>query len=139
MVNGMGQRRALVVGIAEFAAGSRTVPGVEAAIDTAAWPPLPEAGDWAGRAAAVLDELGYQVTLLAGATAPAAADLGAAVTRTIQEVGPDDVMIVHVITHGDQPPDLDTAYAIGADGRRDEACNVDDLGQHRLRRAAAIG
>ncbi|MFM9609190.1 hypothetical protein DF268_01100 [Streptomyces sp. V2] len=32
-------------------------------IDSAAWPPLPEAGDWADRATAVLDELGYQVTL----------------------------------------------------------------------------
>ncbi|MGW0916652.1 AAA family ATPase [Streptomyces sp. NPDC002784] len=121
----MGQRRALVVGIAEFAASSRTVPDAEEAIDSAAWPPLPDAGDWAGRVATMLDELGFQVTLLAGATAPAAADLGAAVTRTIQEVGPDDVVIVHVITHGDQPPDMDTAYAIGADGRRDETCNVD--------------
>ncbi|WP_446044813.1 AAA family ATPase [Streptomyces olivaceus] len=121
----MGQRRALVVGIAEFAAGSRSVFDADEAADSPAWPPLPDAGDWAGRAAAMLDDLGYQVTLLAGATAPTAADLGAAVSRTIQEMGPDDVVVVHVITHGDQPPDLDTAYAIGADGRRDEACNVD--------------
>ncbi|MDX3388102.1 caspase family protein [Streptomyces niveiscabiei] len=125
MVSGMGRRRALVVGIAEFAADSRTAPDAEEAIGSAAWPPLPEAGDWADRAAAVLDELGYQVTLLAGEKAPTAADLGAAVTRTLQEAGPDDVVIVHVITHGDQPADLDTVYAIGADGRRDEACNVD--------------
>ncbi|MCK2240897.1 hypothetical protein MZC64_23880 [Crossiella sp. S99.2] len=123
----MAVRRALVVGIAAFANGR----GDELSYDeqepgwSASWPPLPGADDWAGRLAAVLDDLGYHVTLLVGTAAPNAADLGAAVIRIITESDPDDVVIVHVITHGYQPLDLDIAYAIGADGCRDEACDVD--------------
>jgi len=92
---------------------------------TSPWTPIPGADHWARQMSTVLDDLDYRVTLLAGATAPEAAALSAAVFDFLGSADPDDTMIVHVITHGDQPADLDTVYAIGADGRRQESCNVD--------------
>ncbi|MFF0227027.1 hypothetical protein [Streptomyces sp. NPDC004629] len=126
----LGVRRALIVGIADFIAA----PAASAAesdwvdeeyIGQVRWRPIPGADDWAAQVSAALEDLGYRVTLLTGDASPGSGELGAAVCAVIRECEADDVLIVHVITHGDESPETDTVHAVGADGQRHELSDVD--------------
>ncbi|WP_214111026.1 AAA family ATPase [Acrocarpospora catenulata] len=86
------------------------------------WPPLPFAPH-AREAVSALRALGYR-------TVPhirenlTSAELGALVRNEVRAGGPDDVLLVHVLTHG-QVVNQSTLYALGSDARRDPDADVE--------------
>ncbi|WP_433332870.1 caspase family protein [Spirillospora sp. CA-294931] len=104
-------RRALCIGVSGFAD-----PG---------WSALPDAADDAARLAEVLGALGYDCDALGGEAATTEA-IGAAFYRAVEELGPDDLLVVTVLSHGDLAVETGELYVVGSDGARHRAGRVGD-------------
>ncbi|WP_267900915.1 caspase family protein [Actinomadura craniellae] len=92
-------RRALSVGVGSFG-GRRDA--------------LPFAPELAERLRTALGALGYECTEPAPLTGE---DLGTAVHQTISAAAPDDVLVIHVISHGQTADGTGRLYVVGPDGR----------------------
>src|SRR5690242_3191318 len=98
---GVATRRALSIGVARFEGrdGLGFAPGLVREL------------------AAELAALGYAVDEVPEDTL-ASADLGARVTKSLSSAAPDDLWIVHLVTHGEGLDGEATVFAIGSDGVR---------------------
>ncbi|WP_437066056.1 AAA family ATPase [Streptomyces sp. enrichment culture] len=105
-------RRALTIGVTGFA------PHPEYGLEGEGPDPLPFAQDRVAALRRVLEHeaFGYECTTLTGtgrSPGPTAAELGAAFHDMLAAAGADDVLIVHVLSHG--VPRTTGLYALGSD------------------------
>ena len=113
------RRRALCIALSRFGdldGGLDYEPG------TGAKDPLPFAGQRAEAVSAALQQLGYACDTADETTLPTAAALGAAVTEAISQLGDNDVLVVHVLSHGENAQS--GVHVVGADGDWTPATNV---------------
>lgn len=111
------RRRALSIGIPSFGAES-----VDGEPPPGSWQPLPFAGKRARALVTVLEQLGYDCDVKDEPIS--AVELGNAVREAIKTSGPDDVLIVHVLSHA-YVTESGALYVVGGDGRHDEATDVE--------------
>src|SRR5215472_2008809 len=104
------KRHALCLGISSFSAADdgAAEPGL------GEWCSLPFAEPMAATLHKHLADLGY-AHLTRGSRGLGAAALGESVRSAVCAAGRDDVLVVHVLSHGHQA--TTALYAIGADGR----------------------
>ncbi|MEU8006192.1 hypothetical protein AB0B66_33965 [Catellatospora sp. NPDC049111] len=114
----MSTRHALCVGVPLF--GPRSRPGEESL--PGAWPAMPFAPQRTQALAEVLTRLGYTCRVVTEGMA--AADLGGIVAKAIDDAGPDDVLIVHVLSHG-HVTESGALYVVGGDGEHHLLTDVD--------------
>ncbi|WP_456049249.1 Clp protease N-terminal domain-containing protein [Actinomadura craniellae] len=105
-----GVGRALCVGV-----GSAPDPGRE----------LPYAAELADRLRTALTGLGYECAPAPEAE-PSAAALGTAVHEHIDAAAPGEVLVVHVIAHGERSNETGKLYVVGADGQTHRLAQVED-------------
>ncbi|SEG94292.1 AAA ATPase domain-containing protein [Thermomonospora echinospora] len=109
-------RRALCAVIGSFHSGEDEPP-------TGTPADIPGADALRGQMTAALARLGYHCVTLNGNES--AAELGTAVLGFLREPMPaGGVRVVHVLSHGVQPPNYDGLEVLGADGRADELTDV---------------
>jgi hypothetical protein len=101
-------RRALSLGIASFGSTEDPEPDLEAPS------PLPFAVDRTRALCRVLVGLGYQMQPQ-GAQSPPAELLGQQVSSAITAAASDDILVVHVLSHG-HLAESGAVYVVGADG-----------------------
>jgi hypothetical protein len=106
-------RRALCVGVPTFGAGAKPVR-----------PPLPFAPDRVAAVAEALRTFGYDVTANADPEKLTGAELARAVREASDGLGPDDVLIIHIVTHGRLMND-GALYLYGGDGVCHETGQID--------------
>ncbi|MFG2042352.1 Hsp70 family protein [Dactylosporangium sp. NPDC048998] len=104
------QRRALCIGIGTFPSQTQN-----------AWRQLPFAGERAIALEGALTRLGYKCTRLDD---PSAASLGQAVHDLLDELGSDDVLIVHVLSHG-TITGAKALQVVGAEGQSDWRAEIE--------------
>ena len=110
-------RRALSLGIASFGSVEDSEP------DLGAPSPLPFAVDRTRALRQVLVGLGYQMQPQ-GAQSPSAEVLGQQVSSTITAAASDDIVVVHVLSHG-HLGESGGVYVVGADGRTHALSDVE--------------
>jgi hypothetical protein len=110
-------RRALSLGIASF--GSTEDPEA----DLQALSPLPFAVNRTQALGRVLAGLGYQMPPQ-GAQGPPAEVLGQQVSSTITAAASNDILVVHVLSHG-HLAESGAVYVVGADGRTHALSDVE--------------
>ncbi|MFI7121945.1 hypothetical protein [Amycolatopsis sp. NPDC049868] len=112
-VSGTGRRQALSIGIESF--GRPTDPGLEPDLDR--YPPLPFAGERSSALRTELAEHGYSCFPV-DMEGLGAAELGETLRSLIKSAGPHDVLVVHLLSHGDVL--ASGLHAVGADGECDD-------------------
>jgi hypothetical protein len=105
-----GAYRALSIGVTSF--GDR--------FDT-----LPDAAKWASALRAQLDALGYATGDPVAAADLTSEAIGSAVQQEIEAAGEDDILVVHVVTHGDVVERNNTLYVLGSDGATHPQADVE--------------
>ena len=110
-------RRALSLGIASFGSTEDSEP------DLRTPGPLPFAEDRTRALRRVLVGLGYQMQPH-GTQSPAAEVLGQQVSSTITAAASDDILVVHVLSHG-HLAESGAVYVVGADGRTHALSDVE--------------
>jgi hypothetical protein len=105
----------LSVGIGSFASDGASRPGT--------FNPLPFAGARSARVTEALGSLGYQHHD-PPADLGSAALIGQHVSASIADSGPDDVLVVHVLSHG-HLAETGSLYVIGPDGRTHPLTDVE--------------
>ena len=104
-----GKKRSSVnIGVASFEGDDGTEP------DLARLQPLPFANERVGALRNALTSLGYSCSD-AGAPNPSSKDLGRLVEDAIDASNANDVLVVHILSHG-QTAETGAVYAIGSDG-----------------------
>ncbi|WP_229075599.1 hypothetical protein [Actinoplanes sp. DH11] len=104
-------RKAVLIGIERFG-GPATDPEIPA---DHAWDPLEMAGDRIKALGAVLTRFGYDCVAPDDTRRLRAADLAGHFWAAADELGPDDVLLVHVLSHG-MLTRAGTLYVVGSDG-----------------------
>jgi hypothetical protein len=99
-------RRALTIGVTGFADGL---------------PDLDFSAKLVPRVSTVLAELGYDLTELVSRNVTSA-QIGAKFGEVLASTGSDDVLVVHVLSHGEIGGD--TVYVLGSDGTSDPTANI---------------
>jgi DnaJ-class molecular chaperone len=107
-------RHAVVIGVSTF--------GGNAGESSPRWGTLAFAGDRTSAMAGTLAEFGYTHTAPDGPSLTGAA-LADGIWRAVREVGPDGVLVVHVLTHG-YVSETGALYAVGIDGNRHESTEI---------------
>jgi DnaJ-class molecular chaperone len=107
-------RHAVVIGISTF--------GENDGESSPRWGTLAFAGDRTSAMAGMLAEFGYTHTAPDGPSLTGAA-LADGIWRAVREVGPDGVLVVHVLTHG-YVSETGALYAVGVDGNRHESTEI---------------
>ncbi|GAB3841361.1 hypothetical protein GCM10027610_050600 [Dactylosporangium cerinum] len=120
-----GDLQALSIGISRF--GRRRERGQEA--PAARWEPLDFATDRVQAMTAVLARFGYRCETPPDVAALTAERLADGIWAAARDLGPDGVLVVHLLTHG-HVSETGALYAIGADG---EHHSLSDVG-HWLQR-----
>ncbi|MFC4072780.1 hypothetical protein [Actinoplanes subglobosus] len=106
-------RRALCVGVPAFGSGARPVRQ-----------PLPFAPDRVAAVGEALRTFGYDVTVNADPEKLTGAELARAVREASDGLGTDDVLIIHIVTHGRLMAD-GALYLYGGDGLFHETGQID--------------
>ncbi|UMP00089.1 NACHT and WD repeat domain-containing protein [Amycolatopsis sp. EV170708-02-1] len=119
MVSETGQRQALCLGVESFS----PPPDPECEPELDRWPALPFAGERSSALGAELAEHGYRC-LTVDADFLGAAELAGRLRSMITSAGPEDVLVVHLLSHGEVLPS--GLYAIGADGVHDLDTRVEN-------------
>ncbi|MGH3900951.1 MAG: hypothetical protein ACRDTA_22450 [Pseudonocardiaceae bacterium] len=107
------RRRALTIGVSGFqpvAAGSPAEP-------------LTFTADLVPELATTLQDLGYETVAVAEHTLTTEA-LGARIAAELESAGPDDLLLVHVISHGHAAAGNATVYVLGSDGSPHQQTDV---------------
>ncbi|MGH3836801.1 MAG: hypothetical protein ACRDSF_14040, partial [Pseudonocardiaceae bacterium] len=99
------RRRALIIGVS----GSQPVTA------GSSLEPLPFTAELVPDLATTLQNLGYETVAVAEHTLTTEA-LGAQVTAELESAEPDDLLLVHVISHGHAADGDATVYVLGSDG-----------------------
>ncbi|WP_117212568.1 NACHT domain-containing protein [Allorhizocola rhizosphaerae] len=107
----MRSRRALSVGLGSFAGQWKAFPFVAQRVEAVT---------------KALANFGYSCATLDGAQAPSAASVAEAIWRAAAGLTPDDVLLVHILSHGVISEKTDELYVVGADGEFEPG---DDVGR----------
>src|SRR5262249_2014953 len=116
----MGARSALLIGVARFAVNGSGAVDEDGEVSRARLRPLPYSRE-SDALAEVLHTFGYRRT---APGEPTSDDIGRSVLHAVETAGPDDVVIIHVLSHGEMDEGADALYVIGADGARSSGADV---------------
>jgi hypothetical protein len=107
------RRRALTIGVS----------GAQPVAAGSASEPLPFAAELVPDLAATLHNLGFETVAVAEDTLTTEA-LGARITAELESAGPEDLLLVHVISHGHAADGDATVYVLGSDGSPHQKTDV---------------
>lgn len=107
-------RRAVCIGVPTFAGDA-----------SATYSDLPFVDDRVPMVAAAMRRFGYRVTTVTAASLLTGAELPMVVQREARELGPDGILLVHVISHGHMTPD-GALYVVGSDGQYEPDGHIDE-------------
>lgn len=107
------RRRALTIGVS----------GSEPVVAGSSLEPLSFTAELVPDLATTLQNLGYETVAVAEHTLTTEA-LGARVTAELESTGPDDLLLVHVISHGHAADGDATVYVFGSDGSPHQQTDV---------------